>query len=277
MNKTLQDLRVSIDDIDRKIHSLLVERAEVVAAIGRIKSSTESISSCGNLRIDRECDVIRTRIHEHKGKFPLNSLIRIWREIISASLRIEGDFSVAVHARKNFASFQFLQNVRDYFGSHTDMRIYSSSIAAVNAVNKNKADVAAFPIFSADKNVDKLWLIKDIPLKIALRLPIIREKNDLSADAFVLAKGDCHPMENDISVLRVFSSQSVAELTRFFADCGITGVVLEASCQAKDINSRFYLLTVNDYVALNDSRLQKFIKMPKVMKAEVLGWYPILK
>ena len=208
MTETLQDLRASIDGIDRKIHSLLIERADVVAAIGKVKAQTAGNSSQGNLRLDRECEIIRTRIREHKGRFPEDSLIRIWREIISASLRIEGSFTVAVRARKSFASLPFLKNVYDYFGSYTDIRIYNSAASAIEAVRKNTAAVAVLPL----KDGDKPWWLKDIPLKIAMRLPAVKQKNDMSSEAFVLTGGDYHPSENDISVLRVLSSLSAAEL-----------------------------------------------------------------
>jgi len=273
MTETLQDLRSSIDGIDRKIHSLLIERAGVVAAIGKIKAQEAGNSSQNNLRLDRECEIIRTRIREHKGQFPADSLIRIWREIISASLRIEGSFTVAVRARKSFASFPFLKNVYDYFGSYTDIRIYNSAISAIAAVRKNTATVAVLPLNDGDKP----WWLRDIKLKIALRLPAVRKKNDVSADAFVLTGGDYHPSENDISVLKVFSSLTASGIKSSFVSCGMTGAVCENCRCTKDSSRRLYLYTVPGYVVSDDAGIRKLEKMTGIDKVEVLGWYPLMK
>ncbi len=262
-----------IDGIDRKIHSLLIERAGVVAAIGKVKAQAAGNSPRSNLRLDRECEIIRTRISEHRGRFPEDSLIRIWREIISASLRIEGSFTVAVRARKSFASFPFLKNVYDYFGSYTDIRIYNSSAAAIAAVRKNTAAVAVFPL----KDGNKPWWLKDISLKIALRLPAVKQKSDVSSEAFVLTNGDYHPSENDVSVLRVLSSLTDDGLKRSFSLCGVNGAVCEAVCPAKDVPSRFYLYTVPGYVVSDDAVIRKLDKMKGIDKVEVLGWYPLMK
>ena len=273
MTKTLQDLRSSIDDIDRKIHSLLVERANVVAAIGKVKSLSTNNPSQGNLRLDRECEIIKTRIREHKGQFPVNSLIRIWREIISASLRIEGDFTIAAHARKSFASFPFFKGVYDYFGSYTDVRVYSSPSAAMKAVKTGKAAVAVLPFPSGDKP----WWTAAVPLKIALRLPITGDKTVLSSGAFVLTKDVCRYSNDDISVIRVFSSLSVAELRRSFASFGMVGAVCENDCPVKEFRCRCRLFTVPGRAFSNDGEIRKFAETAGIIKAEVLGWYPILK
>lgn len=90
----LDSLREEIDRIDGSIHDLLMARAAVVRQVGRTKGATDAPV----VRPAREAMILRRIMKAHKGAFPTISLIRIWREIISASVSLQGKYSVSVPA-----------------------------------------------------------------------------------------------------------------------------------------------------------------------------------
>ncbi|TMQ59117.1 MAG: hypothetical protein E6K76_05880 [Candidatus Eisenbacteria bacterium] len=86
----LGDLRSRIDRIDRELIRLLAERAEVVAAIGERKR----VEGESALDPARERELFERLAGEERGQFPLAGLQAIFREVVSASRAIQGDFRI---------------------------------------------------------------------------------------------------------------------------------------------------------------------------------------
>ena len=85
MNKEkINKLRKIIDDIDLSILRLIIKRSLVVEKIGKIKNSNKDIIDKG-----RESKVLNKLIKLHSGRFPKDSIIRIWREIFYASAKVQ--------------------------------------------------------------------------------------------------------------------------------------------------------------------------------------------
>jgi chorismate mutase/prephenate dehydratase len=86
----LGDLRSRIDKIDGELVRLLAERAEVAARIGERKREA------GDAPLDaaRERELLERLSREERGQFPLSGLEAIFREILSASRAVQGEFRV---------------------------------------------------------------------------------------------------------------------------------------------------------------------------------------
>ena len=86
----LGDLRERIDRIDGELVRLLAERAEVAARIGERKREA------GEAALDaaRERELLERLAREERGAFPLSGLQAIFREILSASRAVQGEFRV---------------------------------------------------------------------------------------------------------------------------------------------------------------------------------------
>src|SRR6185436_10060553 len=86
----LGDLRSRIDKIDGELVRLLAERAEVAARIGERKREA------GDAPLDaaRERELLERLSREERGRFPLSGLEAIFREILSASRAVQGEFRV---------------------------------------------------------------------------------------------------------------------------------------------------------------------------------------
>ena len=80
---SLSDLRNEIDELDKKLHDLLMRRVEIGREVADAKTGTDSGP---NLRPGREAQIIRGLAARNKGALSMGSVVRIWREILSANL-----------------------------------------------------------------------------------------------------------------------------------------------------------------------------------------------
>ena len=137
--KSLDSLRRDIDKIDDGIHDLIMRRAALVEEIRALKGGD------GNayLRPAREAQVLRRLIARHEGIFPKNVLMRIWRELMSALVRLQGPFSVAVFAPEGAPAYRSL--AREHFGSFTPMIAVPAVEEALRLVADGSATVGGVP------------------------------------------------------------------------------------------------------------------------------------
>jgi chorismate mutase len=144
----LSSLRARIDAIDGEIARKLAERMEVVAAIGNIKKRTENGGLA--LRPAREADIIRRLVKQNEDRFPTAALVRIWRELLSATTRAQSRLlPVIVDGSVD------LRTIADHFGSPSEPLIVANEVAALKALDANDADIAIIAIPRAQ---DRWWL-----------------------------------------------------------------------------------------------------------------------
>ena len=67
------------------------------------------------IRPAREALILRRLVARHQGRLPKAVIVRMWREMISALLQVEGPFVVAVQAPKGETALWDL--ARDHYGS----------------------------------------------------------------------------------------------------------------------------------------------------------------
>ena len=115
--KSLDALRREIDRIDEQIHDLIRRRTEVVESVRDLKKG-DAIK----IRPAREDQIAYRLIAEHTGNFPKRELLRIWRELIVATLSFEGPFSVAVYEDDPATGCWDL--ARDMYGTYTPMAVF---------------------------------------------------------------------------------------------------------------------------------------------------------
>src|SRR5262245_31880260 len=90
---SLADLRSEIDRIDATMHSLLMERGDIIGRLIEVKRTSESGSA---FRPAREADMMRRLVERHRGILPLDTAESIWRVIIATFTYVQAPF--AVHA-----------------------------------------------------------------------------------------------------------------------------------------------------------------------------------
>ena len=195
----LAALRREIDRIDESIHDLIIERTKVVEKVRNAKRG-EKIK----IRPAREAEILYRLMKRHRGHFPKRELARIWREMIVATLRFEGPFSVAIYVGNNGAGYADM--ARDQYGSFTPMSRHVSTRAVVEAVRNMQATVGILPLPRRDDE-DHWWrlLVTETPdtPRVIARLPFISGAAGTDLEALVICIIDQEQTGRDRSYLAV--------------------------------------------------------------------------
>src|SRR6266851_8518613 len=136
----LAELRRRLDEIDDKLHDLLIERGEIISMVAASKRDGKLAAS----QPGREAEIIRRLVGRHHGAFPAATLVRMWREMLAATVRLQSPFSVAVFAPCDRQGFWDL--ARDHYGSNTPMAAYDSVSGVIRAVADEEASVGVLPM-----------------------------------------------------------------------------------------------------------------------------------
>jgi chorismate mutase/prephenate dehydratase len=136
--KSLDELRREIDALDDRIHDALIARAEVAGAVRAAKGADGAV-----FRPGREANVLRRLVARHHGDLPAIVIVRIWREIMTASSRLQGQLTVAV--APNAAGGAGLDLARDHFGTLTAIQPVASIAQALSALMEARAQIALVP------------------------------------------------------------------------------------------------------------------------------------
>src|ERR1700691_909992 len=132
--QALADLRAQIDRLDGMLHDLLRDRAELIDQVRKLKGKQHIY-----IRPGREAQMVRALMARPQGKLPEGLIVRVWRELISGFTLLEGALKIAVYAPEKGLGLWDL--TRDHFGSFTPLGEAPSAVAAIKAVQTNKATV----------------------------------------------------------------------------------------------------------------------------------------
>jgi len=139
----LKQLRAELDKIDIEIQNLLVQRAQISLDVKNTKLANDL-----KLKPGREAQILRDIVKRHNGSFPKLELIRIWREILSASLQAQSPFKVAVYKPENNPedNWRYISAARNHFGSYTPMIAHPLQRRVIEAVLEDECSAGVLPI-----------------------------------------------------------------------------------------------------------------------------------
>jgi len=253
---TLDDLRRQIDAVDDQVHDLLMRRTEIVEAIGREKKDGRVPA----FRPGREVVILRRLVARHAGRFPAAALVRMWREMLAATVGMQANFAVAVYAPG--AATGYWDLARDHFGSHTPMTAYHSIGQVIRAVTDKQASIGILPMPSED-DADPWWRFivsndASAPRVIA-RLPLAGRGNARAGgDALAVGSGALEPTGDDRSLIVIETRGEVSRARLFSAlsasglDCDFFAVFEPGGGAALN------LVELTDFVLQDDKRLANF-------------------
>jgi chorismate mutase/prephenate dehydratase len=135
----LTPLRQRIDALDDELLRLLNERAQVVLEVGRVKQSKQA-----PLHVpEREAAIVKRLLASNPGPFPAQAVVAVFKEIISASLNLEGPIRITYLGPE--ATFTHLA-ARHYFGSGCTFLSRGSIPEIIAAVEKGDAAYGVVPV-----------------------------------------------------------------------------------------------------------------------------------
>lgn len=138
----LASLRAEIDRIDDRLVDLLVERLAVVERI----AATKNDRARGRLalRPAREAAILRRLVARAAGRFPVTSLVRMWRELLAAATAVQTPLAVTVWAPPEIPGVW--DAARDQFGSATPFERASSAGQALRRAAEGGPRIAVLPM-----------------------------------------------------------------------------------------------------------------------------------
>ncbi len=209
---SLQDLRQEIDRIDQQVHTLLMERADIIDRLIAVKKTQEVGSA---FRPAREADMMRRLVERHRGILPLDTIEGIWRVIIATFTHVQAPF--AVHADLSPGESAMRDSARFHFGFVVPFVPHFSADAAVAAVAGSRGDLA---LVSASSSRAPWWSAleaEDAP-KIIARLPFVERPNHPAAmPVFVVSRVAADAIVREVEMWSVRVSGWNAAVARALA------------------------------------------------------------
>lgn len=256
-SRSIDELRRDIDIIDDEMHDLLIRRVEIVEAIGALKKAAP-----GELYIRpaREAQILRRLVERHKGRFPAPVVVRIWREMLAATSRLQGPFSVAVHAPEK--SVGYWDMARDHYGSATQTTLHRLANPVIRAVADGSTTIGVLPQPQDDDDDPwwpKLLTAGEAMPRVIARLPFIDYDDGRFEDlgALAIALTDQEPSGDDVSLVAVEASPGLSRtgLKAAFVDGGLPASDITTWSEDKAVENHFHLVSIADFVAPGDPRL----------------------
>lgn len=277
----LEKLRRKIDEIDDKIHDLLMERTEIVGKVGDAKRKSGAAVGALALRPGREAEILRRMVRRHSGSFPVGALVRIWRELLSAQVAVQGEFTIAVFAPDDAGVYHDLG--RDQFGSWAPVKKYQAIDQIVQDVwsGNNLIGILPFPVGERESP----WWRSLIDAgtgapKIIARLPFLDTTNDRSDPlaAVAIAMIEPEPTGDDASILAIECVENVSRdrLREELVSSGLDDALIAAWQDPEEQGRALYLVLVEDFLRVDDPRLEAFRTLAggTVRGTDIIGIYP---
>jgi chorismate mutase/prephenate dehydratase len=173
----LAKLRARVDEIDDKIHDLLMARAQVVESVARIGKAVV-------FRPGREASILRRLLEHHSGHLPSQTLVSMWRELLAGTIAMQISMRIAVFDPTSDGAVT--ATAREHFGFHTAMEMQATAQAALAAVRTGSANVAVLPF---PFEVDTWRALEEVKpqLYVNARLPFLVRSPIATPNADALA------------------------------------------------------------------------------------------
>ena len=188
MPRTLAQLRVEIDAVDRELLALLNRRAGLAHQVGEVKAAEGSPV----YRPDREAQVILGLQGANPGPLKPENIAHIWREVMSACRSLEAPQRVAYLGPAGTFSEQAALS---FFGASIEHVPCTSFDEVFHAAAAGTADFGIVPVENSTEGVvtRSLDLLLQSPLHIVgeisllVRHHLLRQSNGLDGIEAVLA------------------------------------------------------------------------------------------
>ena len=175
----LTAIRERIDDIDRRIQTLISERAQIAQAVGKTKG--ELPSPVDYYRPEREAEVLRNVLERNDGPLRDEEMLRLFREIMSACLAQQEPLRVGFLGPEG----TFTQTaVFKHFGHSVRALPYHTIDEVFQEVESGAADFGVVPIENSTEGSvnNTLDMFLTSPLKIGGEIELRIEQHLLATE-----------------------------------------------------------------------------------------------
>ena len=188
----IEDIRVEIDRVDNTLLELIAERMELAVAVRRAKSGVRV------WRPSREESHVRDLAAATQDT-PPELVSRIWAELMSASLALQGMMTLHVALEGDALEVWIL--VRDRFGAAIPVISYPTASSALAAAHADPEGVAVVP---APGGMNNWWMAlgeKGAMPDMHILAGLPRTGDDGWPKAVAVATADIQPSGKDVTLL----------------------------------------------------------------------------
>jgi len=282
MATAVEEIRKQIDQLDNKIHDLLMKRADLVLNIGAQKKR----SNVPVVQPGREIIMLRRLLGRHEGPLPREAVVRIWRELVGAVSLLQTGLKVAVTVPEDpHSGLAYWDMAKDYFSSVLPMQKVSSPLAALAMVREGEATFGVMP-WPEDNEPNPWWGFLmgeggEEPMRIIARLPLgDRTKDDPTAwRGLVVGRINFDDTGDDRSFIALELDRDISRgrIVDKAALLGLEALSLH-SCPLNAAPRTYHLLEVDGHITSGDSRLDELLTSLDTSndgKIVALGGYPV--
>jgi chorismate mutase len=215
---SLEDVRLRIDAIDADLLRLVDERAGLASVVRAAKAAAGDDGRLG-LRPGREAVLLRTLLAAPRGSATPSLVVRIWRELIGASLAVQGPFHISVWGGGDPVRVNEL--ARNRFGAAP---AFSAAAKPEDAIAAAKT---SWGVGVAALTPDNAWwgrLLAEPKLKVFAALPCLAAWGPLSALA--VAEVEVEPTGDDRTFWVTDAAQSSAAIEEALSRDGVAATPL---------------------------------------------------
>ena len=174
-NIELDKLRIKIDDIDKNICQLIMERQSLVSKIMAAKK--------GDFPFDpkREEDLIKKLVNLGLDKFLVE---KVWRQIISFNLSMQKPIKIGVAGNEDEIKSAYLS----HFGNYFKTTYFSSVVSMLASLEKKDIELG----FIDSESIDKLKKQTEIKVNfnVIANVPLYKNINQKDYSIVKLKKED---------------------------------------------------------------------------------------
>lgn len=277
-NRTLEDFRREIDGIDDALHDLLIRRAEASHAIARIKQDAATNGNGASaMRPAREAAILR-RLLNRGGGVPARVIVRIWREIISSSLRMQAKFHLHVFAGDNASVYYDL--ARAYFGSVAPIRTHTKASLVVHACAEEPGSFGIVPLPEIEA-AGPAWWAQLAPAgergpRVIAKLPFVADGDETPA-AYAIGAVEQEASGDDTTLLmaEIAPGLSRTKFQTLLKEVGLDARLVAAGRIAEKNVPDEILVEVKGFIGKSDPKLQQIAETPGDFVARIapIGGY----
>ena len=269
---TLDSLRSQVDRIDDQLHDLIMKRCVLVERMGELKGDGLA------LRPGRDAALLRRLVARHGGSFPKAALVRMWREMIGATLGLQQPLSIAVAQAERGDGF--IELARNHFGVVWPVMPTPSAGQVIKLVSDGQASVGVVPMPGHGPGGAEPWWValtgeRDTIPRVVARLPIYPvDSRPEPLEALVIARRghDDTGLDHTLVVAETAASTSRDRVRTLFAAAGLDSIEILAIHTVD--GTVLHLVDIEGWIGPADPRLAMLVRDP-VRHASVIGGYPI--
>ncbi len=254
---SLEAFRAQIDAFDEQIISLLHQRSQVVANVGKLKAEYNQQGSY--IRPARESIMLKDLIVKSDGLFPREGIASIWRTIIGASTAMESPLNLTIFAKEKGYLYYL---AREYFGTFLPYRMVGAASGLHQAMKDDPHTIGIVPCKASDA-----WWQGLLPeCNVFACLPVVMEE---FVEALAIGQVEVLPTGDDITLIAVTDLNETGDALKAFCN----GIDLAEVWRTETPNS--ILLAVEGFHGTDSDTFQQLAKRAKEHVYEVswLGAY----